>query len=159
MKCGGTEFMRRRQLPKWQRKRLIVLVTSCITFMLVAFTIQGIRLFDMLHSFHESRVIKSHHNLTQQPVSTFLLMGLDNSGKRKLSTTRTDGMMVVIVNHKTKTMTLCSLLRDTFVKIHSQQYHGYQRIESAYTYGGDAAAIATVEHYLNLPIDYYLTVN
>ncbi|MDN6597320.1 MAG: hypothetical protein L0K76_07180, partial [Lentilactobacillus parabuchneri] len=28
-------------------------------------------------------------------------------------------------------MTLCSLLRDTFVKIHSQQYHGYQRIESA----------------------------
>lgn len=151
--------MRRRQLPKWQRKRLIVLVTSCITFMLVAFTVQGIRLFDMLHSFHESRVIKSHHNLTQQPVSTFLLMGLDNSGKRKLSTTRTDGMMVVIVNHKTKTMTLCSLLRDTFVKIHSQQYHGYQRIGSAYTYGGDAAAIATVEHYLNLPIDYYLTVN
>lgn len=103
--------------------------------------------------------MKKQSPLSSKGVSTFLLLGLDNSGKRKLSTSRTDGMMVVIVNKQTKVITMCNLLRDSFTKIYSEQYHGYQRIESAYTYGGNAASVATVEHFLHIPINYYATFN
>lgn len=151
--------MNRLQMHNQRRKRLIALVITLCCVILIAFTVEGIQFFRMLHSFHEKNVIERHQPLAKQSVTTFLLLGLDNSGKRRLSTTRTDGMMVAVVNRHTKTITLCSLLRDTFTKIYSQQYHGYQRIEAAYTYGGDAAAVATVEHFLKLPIDYYTTVN
>ncbi|GEA97658.1 hypothetical protein LBR02_02230 [Levilactobacillus brevis] len=77
---------------------------------LIAVTVEGVQFFQTLRSFKEEQVIKHHQDLANKSVSTFLLLGLDNSGKRKLSTSRTDGMMVVIVNHKTKTITLCSLL-------------------------------------------------
>lgn len=151
--------MKHGQSQHFRVRRLVWLVGVCLVIVLIAVTVEGVQFFQTLRSFKEEQVIKHYQDLANKSVSTFLLLGLDNSGKRKLSTSRTDGMMVVIVNHKTKTITLCSLLRDTFTKIYSQQYHGYQRIETAYTYGGYAAAVATVEHFLKLPIDYYVTLN
>ena len=44
-------------------------------------------------------------------------MGLDNTIERKLGTTRTDAMMVITVNNKTKKITYLSLPRDSFVQI------------------------------------------
>lgn len=90
---------------------------------------------------------------------SFLIMGLDNTIERKLGTTRTDSLMVVTINHKTKKITFCSLPRDSFVKIDADKYHGMQRVEAAYTYDGPTASVNTVQKLLNIPIDHYYVFN
>lgn len=137
-------------------KSFILLI---VTVLIIVFGFFIFRYYDVFNSFHESNVINKHAPISSNEVSTFLLLGLDNSSKRQLSTSRTDGMMVVVINKRTKVITLCNLLRDSFTKIYSKQYTGNQRIEAAYTYGGNAASVATVEHFLNLPIDYFITFN
>ena len=44
-------------------------------------------------------------------------MGLDNTIERKLGTTRTDAMMVITVNNKTKKITYLSLPRIVLFKL------------------------------------------
>ncbi|WP_407856115.1 LCP family protein [Enterococcus hailinensis] len=90
---------------------------------------------------------------------SFLIMGLDNTIERKLGTTRTDAMMVITLNNKTKKITFCSLPRDSFVPIVAKSYTGNQRIEAAYTFNGPSASVNTVEKLLNIPIDHYCVFN
>lgn len=90
---------------------------------------------------------------------SFLIMGLDNTIERKLGTTRTDAMMVITLNNKTKKITFCSLPRDSFVPIVAKSYNGNQRIEAAYTFNGPSASVNTVEKLLNIPIDHYCVFN
>ena len=52
--------------------------------------------------------------------------GSDNTIERKLGTTRTDAMMVITVNNKTK-ITYLSLPRDSFVQIDAKNYQGMRR--------------------------------
>ncbi|MBC1475573.1 LCP family protein [Listeria grandensis] len=89
----------------------------------------------------------------------FLVMGLDNNATRNLGSSRTDAMMLVSLNKRTKKMTLCSIPRDSFVQIQSANYTGMQRIESAYTYGGPKSAVDTVKKLFNIPIHHYVVLN
>ncbi|MGC3569655.1 LCP family protein, partial [Enterococcus faecalis] len=81
------------------------------------------------------------------------IIGLDNTIERKLGTTRTDAMIVITVNNKTKKITYLSLPRDSIVQIDAKNYQGMQRNEAAYTYDGPTASVNTVEKLLNYPIN------
>lgn len=100
-----------------------------------------------------------YHAAKKQDAESFLVMGLDNTIERKLGTTRTDAMMVITVNNKTKKITFCSLPRDSFVPIAAKNYRGNQRIEAAYTFDGPTASVNTVEKLLKIPIDHYCVFN
>ena len=93
-----------------------------------------------------------------KPIS-ILLMGTDTGALGRSFKGRTDTMMVCVLNPKDKTMTLVSLPRDALVTINGYEQYYPSKLNSAYAYGGSATAVKTVQKYLNVPIDFYATIN
>ncbi|MGP1910030.1 LCP family protein [Metabacillus sp. JX24] len=93
--------------------------------------------------------------ISNDPVSILLLGVEDYSSGGKGG--RADTLMVATFNPKDQTMKLLSLPRDTRVNIPGKETK--RKINSAYSSGGKELTIETVEDFLDIPIDYYATVN
>ncbi|WP_082603093.1 LCP family protein [Secundilactobacillus odoratitofui] len=95
-----------------------------------------------------------------KPIS-ILLMGTDTGALGRTYKGRTDTMIVVTINPKTNKTTMVSIPRDTLAKISatSSNSSSTQKINAAYTVGGATTAMKTVESLLNIPINYYVTIN
>lgn len=93
-----------------------------------------------------------------KPVS-ILLMGTDTGALGRSFKGRTDTMMICVLNPHDKTMTLVSIPRDALVAVNGYEQYYPSKINSAYAYGGSATAVKTVQKYLNVPIDFYATIN
>ena len=83
-----------------------------------------------------------------------LLMGVD---ERENDVGRTDTMIVVTVNPDLGTMKMLSIPRDSRVEIVGNGT--VEKINHAYARGGIPMTIDTVEKALNIPIDFYVSVN
>ena len=77
------------------------------------------------------------------------MMGVSRQG-------RSDTTIVATVNPRDKQTTLVGLARDTYVDISGQ---GKQdKLNRTYAFGGASLAMDTVENYLNIPINHYVSV-
>lgn len=88
-----------------------------------------------------------------QPLS-FLLLGVD---ERNGDRGRSDTIVVVTVNPKTNSMIMFNIPRDTRTEIVGRDTD--DKINHAYAFGGVPMAMDTVEHFLGIPIDYYVKVD
>ncbi|MEI4829873.1 LytR family transcriptional regulator [Bacillus sp. FJAT-53711] len=88
-----------------------------------------------------------------QPVS-ILLLGAD---ERQDDKGRSDSLMVITLNPKTKSMKTVSIPRDTYTEIVGKGTK--DKINHAYAFGGVDMSVATVEKFLDVPINYYIEVN
>ncbi|MDH4422853.1 MULTISPECIES: LytR family transcriptional regulator [Bacillus] len=88
-----------------------------------------------------------------EPVS-ILLLGADERGDDK---GRSDSLMVITLNPKTNSMKTVSIPRDTYTEIVGKGKS--DKINHAYAFGGVDMSVATVEKFLNIPINYYVEVN
>lgn len=88
-----------------------------------------------------------------------LLLGIDDGDSEadKSEPKRTDAMIVASFDPKEHKISLISLPRDTMVILpgHTQ----YEKLNSAYTYGGVAMAKQTIANLLRIPIHYYALAN
>ncbi|MGD6831752.1 LytR family transcriptional regulator [Sutcliffiella halmapala] len=89
----------------------------------------------------------------QDPLS-FLILGVD---EREEDTGRSDSMIVLTVNPNDKSMQMVSIPRDTRTEIIGKGFE--DKINHAYAFGGPDMSVATVENFLDIPIDYYVQVN
>jgi polyisoprenyl-teichoic acid--peptidoglycan teichoic acid transferase len=88
-----------------------------------------------------------------QPFSV-LLLGVD---EREGDKGRSDSIIVLTVNPNTNSVKMLSIPRDTRTEIIGK---GKQdKINHAYAFGGVEMSIATVENFLDIPIDYYVEIN
>ncbi|WP_223701290.1 LCP family protein [Sutcliffiella deserti] len=70
---------------------------------------------------------------------------------------RTDTIIILTLNPNDKTIKMLSIPRDSYVEIAG---HGtYDKINHAFAFGGADMAINTIENLLDIPIDYYSTIN
>jgi polyisoprenyl-teichoic acid--peptidoglycan teichoic acid transferase len=97
-----------------------------------------------------------------EPV-TLLLLGVDQRCDEG-GPTHTDTLMVVTIDPVAQTVSMLSLPRDLWVKIPgfdvdriNQAHYFGEAFE--YPGGGPALAVETVEAFIGLPIDYYVTIN
>ncbi|MDQ0231419.1 polyisoprenyl-teichoic acid--peptidoglycan teichoic acid transferase TagU [Metabacillus malikii] len=89
----------------------------------------------------------------QDPIS-ILLMGVD---ERKGDRGRSDSLILLSVNPNKQSTQMVSIPRDTRTEIIGK---GKQdKINHAYAFGGTEMAIATVENFLDVPVDYFVKVN
>lgn len=91
--------------------------------------------------------------LQEDPFS-ILLLGID---ERENDSGRTDTMIVATVNPALGTIKMLSIPRDSRVEIIGN--NTTEKINHAYTRGGIAMSVATVENMLSIPIDHYVAVN
>lgn len=107
---------------------------------------------------HESVTFKHNKpvpklNIGQSSVN-ILLMGVD---ERPGDSGRSDTMIIVTLNPKTKSMQMISIPRDTRTEIVGRGT--LDKINAAYAYGGEKMAVETVQQFANINIDYFVKVN
>src|SRR5256885_8198602 len=83
---------------------------------------------------------------------TVLLLGSDDDSKFKADHVLTQSMILVRVEPSSKRVTMLSIPRDLWVPLSTG---GSAKIDAAYSYGGAAAAIATVERNFHVHVDEY----
>src|SRR5699024_3684082 len=70
---------------------------------------------------------------------------------------RSDAIMIMRLNPKTDEMKIVSIPRDARTEIVGKGFD--DKINHAYAFGGAEMSIATVENFLDIEIDYYVTIN
>lgn len=85
--------------------------------------------------------------------TTILIMGVDI---RHDDAGRSDTMMIATIDPKKDSASLLSVPRDTRVRIYG---YGYDKINAAFAYGGEPLAERTVENFLGINIDHYVTID
>jgi LCP family protein required for cell wall assembly len=83
---------------------------------------------------------------------TVLLLGSDDDSKFKADHVLTQSMILVRVDPAAKHVTMLSIPRDLWVPLSTG---GSAKIDAAYSYGGAAAAIATVQRNFHVHVDEY----
>lgn len=93
-----------------------------------------------------------------EPVS-ILLAGLDNGALfyEDVEDARTDVMMIITINPQTKKSTILSVPRDALGPIDTSD--NFDKLNHAYTVSGISGTINSLQRFLDVPIDYYVTVN
>lgn len=104
------------------------------------------------------RVDASKKIKENKPLS-FLLLGTDTGALGRKQKGNSDTMIVVTVNPQTKKTTMVSIPRDTLANIQNRSTRNLQKVNAAYFLGGPTTAVKTVEDLLDIPIDYYVTIN
>ncbi len=85
-----------------------------------------------------------------------LLCGVDTE---EGSDGRTDAMILVSVNKKTKTVSLISFMRDSYTYMNIDGSDRWYKINSAYNWGGPATLVETIENNYKIRIENYITVD
>ena len=93
-------------------------------------------------------------SLQKKETFTVLLLGVD---EREGDVGRSDTMLFVSVNGEDNTAKMLSIPRDTRVEIAGKGTE--DKINHAYAFGGVKMAVATVENFLDMPVDYYVEMN
>jgi LCP family protein required for cell wall assembly len=89
----------------------------------------------------------------KDPISV-LIMGVDERTNDK---GRSDTLIAMTVNPDKQSMQMVSIPRDTRTEIVGKGFD--DKINHAYAFGGTEMAMATVENFLDIPIDYYIKIN
>jgi LCP family protein required for cell wall assembly len=92
--------------------------------------------------------------VSSSDVYNILLIGCDS--REAGGSGRSDAMIIVSINSKTKKIILTSFLRDIYLKI---PFHKNNRLNAAYAYGGANLLIDTIEENFQIDIDKYISMD
>lgn len=89
---------------------------------------------------------------------SILVMGVDGSESRgNQDDGLTDALMLATLNKEDHNVKLLSIPRDSYVQLPKTEEQ--TKINEAYAHGGSSNTVDTVEHLLDIPVDYYVKVN
>lgn len=157
--------MRREHTKKSHTVRNTILIVLAVIFL--GGGVYGFRKYqnvkNAVDNTYSSAGIKKQRNTNsllngKKPIS-ILLMGTDTGALGRSYKGRTDSMMVVTINPKTKKTTITSIPRDLGVTIPGYESKSPSKINAAYAFGQAGTAIKTVQQVFNVPIDFYVLVN
>ncbi|MBM7631290.1 LCP family protein [Geomicrobium sediminis] len=92
-------------------------------------------------------------NIQDDHVSV-LFLGVDS--REGAVSGRSDAMILATFNRDDSSVKMLSIPRDSYVEIPGR---GSERISHAHAYGEHDLAVETVENFLDVPVDYYATIN
>ncbi|MEA4888181.1 MAG: LCP family protein [Clostridiaceae bacterium] len=92
--------------------------------------------------------------LQDKQVYSILLIGTDNRGNEING--RSDSMMILSVNKRTRKIHLVSLMRALYVRIPN---HGYSMLNASFSWGGAKLLLKTIRENFRIQIDDYLIIN
>ncbi|MCY7909072.1 LCP family protein [Bacillus inaquosorum] len=113
--------------------------------------------YDALSRGNKSNLRSEVVDMKKKPFS-ILFMGIEDYAT-KGQKGRSDSLIVVTLDPKNKTMKMLSIPRDTRVQLASDTTGSKTKINAAYSKGGKDETVETVENFLQIPIDKYVTVD
>ena len=153
----NTKLTRRSKKKKSKFKKYILSFIAIVFVSIIAWGGMNYYSFqkalDKMNESTDDNLKASAKAIDVEPFSV-LLLGID---ERANDSGRTDTMIVATVNPDLGTIKMLSIPRDSRVEIVGNGT--VEKINHAYTRGGVAMSIDTVENLLSIPIDYYVAVN
>lgn len=143
--------------PKKRKKFIIGSVILIAVYLLISFFGINSTMNKIYSDLKIDRVRKKPVNLKKKDSFSMLLLGVDTGAIGRKGGGRADAIVIVTVNPKENKTTVVSIPRDTYTKIAKK--NKTTKINEAYSYGGAATVINTVQKKFNIPIDYYVEVN
>lgn len=154
----GKRMSRKKSKKTWLKVTLIVVLVFALGAGGYALSIYNNAKNTVNDKMHEA-VKTIDTGVTKKKVAAteqlnILLLGIDaQSGERG----RSDALMVLSVDPTNDKMKLISIPRDTRTYIVGKDFD--DKINHAYAFGGPDMAIATVENFLDIELDYYVSMN
>ena len=152
---------RRKQRKNQKRRKIVFTVLLAIVAVIIALAAYAwsriSKAEDAIHQKVETVQLRDKE-LTDDSSFSVLLLGIDNGAYgRDTEVGRSDTMLLVTVNPKQKKTTMISIPRDSYTEIIG--YGTFDKINHAYAFGKEQFSINSVQNMLNVPIDYYVTVD
>ena len=147
-------------LKNKRKKWTIFFIVLAATLITVSGAYIRARLAKVENAIHEEveTVNLREKEITDNDSFSVLLLGIDNGAYgRGTEVGRSDTMLVVTVNEKLGKTTIVSIPRDSYTEIVG--YGTNDKINHAYAFGQEKMSINSVQNMLNIPIDYYVTVD
>lgn len=148
-------------------KKIFLTIFGVVTVLVIGVVGVGVKLyFDLSGSIQKTYESVERENsdetnrqvdLSQQEPFSVLLLGIDTGDLGRVDQGRSDSIMVATVSPEKDQTTIVSIARDTYVEIVGKGTE--DKINHAYAFGGAAMAMDTVENYLGIPIDHYVSIN
>ncbi|MFF2175828.1 LCP family protein [Lysinibacillus sp. NPDC058147] len=152
--------MKRSEGKKSKKKILLWIVGSLLTIFLIFIGTAYYTIQKTMNKINTPLIETTGDDNKEQKIVTkkdpfsVLLLGVD---QRKNDSGRSDTMIVITVNPEKHTMKMLSIPRDTRTEIIG--HNSVDKINHAYAFGGVPMAVNTVEHFLDIPINYYVFIN
>ncbi|KAF1678078.1 LCP family protein [Bacillus mexicanus] len=160
--------VRVRKKKKSRRKKILKrIMLLFVLALLVVVGLGGYKLYKTINAADDSYDALSRgdkSNLRSQVVDmkkkpfSILFMGIEDYAT-KGQKGRSDSLIVVTLDPKNKTMKMLSIPRDTRVQLASNTTGSKTKINAAFSKGGKDETVETVENFLQIPIDKYVTVD
>lgn len=147
-----------KRLPRYGR--ILIIVFSVIIFISAAgaggFFLYLNSINNTINSLNTAEVenILAPIESPEEPV-TILILGRD-SRDTESERGRADTIMLLYLDPKNEAGSLLSILRDTLVDIPG---HGEDKINAAYSYGGEELMIKTIQDFIGAEINHYVTLD
>ncbi len=140
---------------------VLLIILIILTVLAIAVTAGGIiyvrKVFNYRHNQISTENLGVNETVDEKTIN-IALFGVDTRNEESFSG-RSDSIMILSINTKTKTIKLISVMRDSFVPIENNGKTQYTKINSAYASGGPELAIKTLNSIFALDITDYATVN
>ena len=162
MRASEEKLSNRKKQRKNKKRRKMIFATFFALFsILVAGTVFILsrisKTEDAIHKKVETVQLREKEVTDMDSISV-LLLGIDNGAYgRDTEVGRADTMLLVTINPKQKKTTMVSIPRDSYTEIIG--YGTFDKLNHAYAFGKEQFSINSVQNMLNVPIDYYVTVD
>ncbi|MEA5153247.1 LCP family protein [Raineyella sp.] len=144
--------------PRKKRHPVLIAVGALLAIVLVVVGALGIYLNAIRSSF-DNNVHRTSGVITPQAKQgdalNIILMGTDTRDASQ-ERGRSDALMLVHIPADRKDVTIISFPRDMWVPIPD---HGQAKINAAYSWGGQALTVRTMQDLLGIPIDHIVTTD
>jgi len=147
-----------KKLPRYGR--ILIIVFSAILFVAAVgagvFFLYLNSINNTINSLNSAEVenVLAPIESPEEPV-TILILGRD-SRDTESERGRADTIMLLYLDPKKSTGSLLSIPRDTYVEIPG---HGEDKINAAYAYGGEELMIKTIQEFIGVEINHYVTLD
>jgi len=131
----------------------LVVITYVLAFLFVKISPLNSDISSKADAYHisdEAAAIAQNHDTIN-----VLVFGLD--GRDNVEGDRSDTIMIASADFETGDIKITSLMRDTYTYIN--EAYGYDKLNSAYSYGGSEQAITTINENFDTAITDYVTVD
>jgi len=149
---------------KRKKKRVWPWIVGGIGVVLLAVIVYGVMIY-----MNFTKTAKNMHEPIDREISEMRVEPIDFKDKEPFSMLvlgvdaregdagRSDTIIVLTVNPDTNSTKMVSIPRDTYTEIIGRDMN--DKINHAFAFGGIEMALATVENFLDIPIDYVMQVN
>lgn len=140
---------RRNPVAKWLRG-----IAATIAAVFLLYSCVALLLISRLEHLPAGKRLVTDGTLHAAHVTSVLLIGTDARDASERG--RSDSMILVSLNSKTRTMYMTSFMRDAYVQIPD---HGKDKLNAAYAYGGAELLMDTLEQNYGVSVDHCLNVS